>query len=181
MLAVLSSRSSSAEVKKISNSSYCYAIDHLGSVREVTDSSGVVQSRYDNSLYSQKTKLAGALDSDFQYAGCYMNAPSGFNLTVYMVYNPLQGRWISRDPINEQGGLNDCFELVNTEGHFEYGRKPDWSPDAHCFNTLTEAKKDGERCKCPVIFAKKRIRAQGRSTSTRGQSPNNSIRVEHVD
>jgi len=222
---------SSAVIKKffgsgqtISNSSYCYAFDHLGSVREMIDSSGVVQARYDYSLYGQKTKLAGALDSDFQYAGYYMHQPSGFNLTVCRAYNSLQGRWINRDPINEQGGLNlyryainrplnvidpsglfdlnqeiplqemaeifgtdvknlqgGCFDLVNAEGHFEFGRRPEYTRDAHCFNTLGEAKEDGKRCKCPVIFAKKGNRAPGSSPNTRGQVPFDTIGFSPVD
>lgn len=72
----------------------------------MTDSSGLVQAHYEYDLYGQRTKTAGALDSDFQYAGYYMHAPSGLNLTVYRAYNPALGRWINRDPIAESGGLN---------------------------------------------------------------------------
>lgn len=88
----------------ISVSNYFYFFDHLGSVRDMTDSSGLVQAHYEYDLYGQRTKTAGALDSDFQYAGYYMHAPSGLNLTVYRAYNSGLGRWISRDPIEEDGG-----------------------------------------------------------------------------
>lgn len=90
----------------ISGSNFFYDFDHLGSIRDMTDSSGVVQPRYDYDLYGQKTKTSGALDSDFQYAGYYMHAPSGLNLTVYRAYNPSPGRWINRDPIEEEGGIS---------------------------------------------------------------------------
>ncbi|MBX9724512.1 MAG: RHS repeat-associated core domain-containing protein [Candidatus Obscuribacterales bacterium] len=90
----------------ISGSNYFYALDHLGSVRDMTDTSGVVQAHYEYDLYGQRTKTAGALDSDFQYAGYYMHAPSGLNLTVYRAYSPSQERWINRDPIEESGGVN---------------------------------------------------------------------------
>lgn len=72
----------------------------------MTDSSGVSQAHYEYDSYGQRTKTAGALDSDFQYAGYYMHAPSGLNLTVYRAYTPAQGRWINRDPIEEDGGIN---------------------------------------------------------------------------
>ncbi|MDP3510578.1 MAG: RHS repeat-associated core domain-containing protein [Candidatus Melainabacteria bacterium] len=90
----------------ISSSNYFYFFDHLGSIRDMTDSSGVVLARYDYSAYGQRTKMSGALDSDFQYAGYYMHESSGLNLTVYRAYNSPQGRWMNRDPIAERGGTN---------------------------------------------------------------------------
>ena len=34
------------------------------------------------------------------------HAPSGLYLTKYRAYDPKDGRWLSRDPIEEAGGLN---------------------------------------------------------------------------
>jgi RHS repeat-associated protein len=34
------------------------------------------------------------------------HAPSGLYLTKYRVYDPKDGRWLSRDPIGEAGGIN---------------------------------------------------------------------------
>ncbi|MFA6209471.1 MAG: RHS repeat-associated core domain-containing protein [Candidatus Obscuribacterales bacterium] len=101
----------------ISGSNYFYDLDHLGSIRDMTDSSGVVQAHYEYDLYGQSTKTAGALDSDFQYAGYYMHTPSDLNLTVYRAYSPLQGRWINRDPILENG-----FDARSSMG--ELGNSP---------------------------------------------------------
>lgn len=44
--------------------------------------------------------------SDFQYAGMYEHANSLLNLTKYRAYDPVSGRWISRDPLQEAPGLN---------------------------------------------------------------------------
>ncbi len=52
------------------------------------------------------TKIQGSQNSDFQYAGYYYHAPSGLNLTLNRAYNSSLGRWISRDPIGEAGGIN---------------------------------------------------------------------------
>jgi RHS repeat-associated protein len=39
--------------------------------------------------------------TDFNYAGMFYNADSGLYLTQYRVYDPVAGRWLSRDPIGE--------------------------------------------------------------------------------
>jgi RHS repeat-associated protein len=61
--------------------------------------------RYEYGLFGQVT-ATGSLASDFGYAGYYVHAPSGLNLTTYRAYSPSLGRWINRDPIGERGGLN---------------------------------------------------------------------------
>jgi RHS repeat-associated protein len=92
--------------QQISATSYYYTRDHLGSIREMTDGSGTIQARYDYDLYGRVTKVSGSLDSDFQYAGYYQHSPSGLNLTKYRAYSADLGRWQSRDPIGEAGGIN---------------------------------------------------------------------------
>ncbi len=88
----------------------------------MTDGSGVVQARYSFDPYGRVTKLQGSLDSDFQFAGYYIHQRSGHFLTVLRAYNPLSGRWISRDPIEEAGGVN-LYEYV------ENGPLSDIDPD----------------------------------------------------
>ena len=39
--------------------------------------------------------------TDFNYAGMFYNADSGLYLTQYRAYDPVSGRWLSRDPIEE--------------------------------------------------------------------------------
>jgi RHS repeat-associated protein len=39
--------------------------------------------------------------TDFNYAGMFYNADSGLYLTRYRAYDPVPGRWLSRDPIEE--------------------------------------------------------------------------------
>jgi RHS repeat-associated protein len=85
--------------EQISGASYYYTRDHLGSVREMTNSSGAIQARYSYDPYGKVTKVSGAMDSDFQYAGYYGHAPSGLNLTMYRAYDSSTGRWLSRDPL----------------------------------------------------------------------------------
>jgi RHS repeat-associated protein len=56
--------------------------------------------------YGRLTKISGSMDSDFQYAGYYEHAPSNLNLTLFRVYDPNTGKWLSRDPSGERGGIN---------------------------------------------------------------------------
>ncbi|MBS2005761.1 MAG: hypothetical protein JST01_01890 [Cyanobacteria bacterium SZAS TMP-1] len=88
----------------ITGTNYFYTRDHLGSVRDMTDSSGNVVAHYEYDMWGVPTKTAGALDADFGYAGMYFHQPSGLNLATYRAYNPSLGLWINRDPIGERGG-----------------------------------------------------------------------------
>ena len=92
--------------EQIGGVSYYYSRDHLGSIREMTDSSGVIQVRYDYDPYGKVTKVSGSLDSDFQFAGYYAHQPSGLNLTLFRAYDPNAAKWLSRDPLGEGMGIN---------------------------------------------------------------------------
>jgi RHS repeat-associated protein len=92
--------------EQISETSYYYTKDHLGSTRELTDSSGVVQTRYDYDPYGRCTKVLGDLDSDFSFTGFYAHGQTSLNFSRTRAYNSDLARWIQRDPIGERGGFN---------------------------------------------------------------------------
>jgi len=46
------------------------------------------------------------------HAGMFRHADSGLYLTHYRAYSPIHGRWLSRDPIGELGGVN-LYAYVN--------------------------------------------------------------------
>jgi RHS repeat-associated protein len=83
-----------------------YARDHLGSVRDVVDATGNTLASYDYDPYGNPLRTTGATHTDRRYAGMYYHAPSGLYLTHYRVYDPASGRWLSRDPMGEEGGIN---------------------------------------------------------------------------
>jgi RHS repeat-associated protein len=91
---------------------YYYSRDHLGSIREVTNSSGNLYAQYDYDTWGNSVVVAGKMNVDFGYTGHYHHAPSGLNLTLYRAYNSALGRWLSRDPIGEENGLN-LYAYVN--------------------------------------------------------------------
>jgi len=82
-----------------------YARDHLGSVRDVLDEKGNSIARYDYDPYGNLTSDP-AKAPEFGYAGMHYHAQSGLYLTKYRAYDPQSGRWLSRDPIGEAGGIN---------------------------------------------------------------------------
>jgi RHS repeat-associated protein len=118
---------------------YFYTRDHLGSIRELTDSGGDVRARYSYDPFGQGIRLTGDLDVDFGFAGMFWTLEASLNLTRFRAYAPNIGRWLSRDPLENaeriEGpnlftyvhnnpvnntdllGLNDC-QWGGPEGYF---------------------------------------------------------------
>ncbi len=88
------------------NANYFYLTDHLGSVRQVTDASGNVVARFEYDPYGRRTQTYGSLQVDIGFTGHFHHGPSGLVLAPLRLYDPETGRWIRRDPIQEDGGLN---------------------------------------------------------------------------
>jgi RHS repeat-associated protein len=85
---------------------YFYSRDHLGSIRELTDTSGALRARYDYDVWGQRSKVAGNLDCDFGFTGFYFHSASGLDFSRTRAYDSSLGKWINRDPIREAGGVN---------------------------------------------------------------------------
>ena len=95
-----------AQGQRNGTSSYFYAPDHLGSVREMTNSSGTVKAEYSYSPYGERTVLSETVPSDFSFTGHYFHSRSELALTPLRAYKATIGRFINRDPIGERGGVN---------------------------------------------------------------------------
>ena len=65
----------------ISGTSYFYTGDQLGSIREMTNSSGAIQDQDAYDPFGRVTQLQGSVSPDYQYAGYYLHAASGLYLT----------------------------------------------------------------------------------------------------
>lgn len=88
------------------STNYFFCRDHLRSVRTVTDNTGAIQASYAFDPWGRSTKLEGALDADWTFAGMYAHSRSGLNLTLFRAYSPSTGTWLSRDPLEEFDGPN---------------------------------------------------------------------------
>lgn len=78
---------------------YHYTRDHLGSIRELTDSGGNVRARYSYDPFGRRTLLTGDIDADYGFAGMFWTPEASLNLTRFRAYDPNIGRWLSRDPL----------------------------------------------------------------------------------
>ena len=66
------------------------------------------------------------MQANIAYAGLYHHKETGLYLATYRGYNPFTARWLNRDPIEENGGLN-LYEYVggNPVGYVDAdGRNP---------------------------------------------------------
>ncbi len=88
------------------STSYFYSLDHLDSIREMTDGSGAIQGQFNFDAYGRPTKIAGTIESDFQYARYFSHGRSGLYLPVFRPYSSQLAKWLGRDPIEENGGIN---------------------------------------------------------------------------
>jgi len=87
------------------STSLYYVKDHLGSITDVVSAQGKSLGKLDYGPYGEQEKATGKL-TDFRYAGMLYHPNSGYYFTHYRVYDPETGRWLSRDPIGEAGGIN---------------------------------------------------------------------------
>ncbi len=89
-----------------------YGIDQIGTVRRVFASpSSAAAFSYDP--YGVPLQVT-APTTDFTYAGMFHNADSGLDLTLYRAYDPIAGRWLSRDPLGEASSpLGNLYPYVD--------------------------------------------------------------------
>ncbi|MBU2795839.1 RHS repeat-associated core domain-containing protein [Acidithiobacillus sp. VAN18-2] len=86
-----------------------YVSDRLGSVRETVNQDHLITARMSYTAYGEtQTTLTPFIGKapDYRYAGLFFHEQSGLYLAVFRAYDPSAGRWISRDPIGEDGGVN---------------------------------------------------------------------------
>ena len=101
--------------------------DHLRSIWEVVANDGVtVESRVRYSPWGELTVVqSSASNSDFNFTGHYLDAPSLLELAQYRGYVPGRGVWLSRDPLGYVDGPNafryvrgDPVSFIDPDGAF---------------------------------------------------------------
>ncbi|MEO5912603.1 MAG: RHS repeat-associated core domain-containing protein [Luteolibacter sp.] len=145
--------------------SHYYTRDHLGSIREVMNSDGSLAARYDydpfgkrQTQYQAAAYLGGC---DLGYTGhiTQQSAVGGQGeilLTLFRVYDPQLGRWLSADPIGEEGGMNlyayvggdplnavDHLGLASWKDHWEAFNEIGWWSRLEDLGVGTRATIDG--------------------------------------
>jgi len=82
--------------------------DSNKNITEYLDSSGAIQAHYEYSPFGKITVSSGFMKDDFDYrfSSEVFDQETGLVYYNYRYYSPELGRWLKRDPIEENGGWN---------------------------------------------------------------------------
>jgi len=89
--------------------SYIYNYDGNGDITSlVKEADQTLVARYAYGPFGETVSASGAMASSnpFQFSTKHMDAETGLLYYGYRYYQPSTGRWLSRDPLGERGGLN---------------------------------------------------------------------------
>ncbi|ACB76347.1 hypothetical protein Oter_3067 [Opitutus terrae PB90-1] len=91
------------------------AYDANGNVTQYLDSSGVINAHFDYSPFAETVRATGFFtpDASFRFSTKYADLETDLLYYGLRYYSPPMGRWIGRDALEEQGGVNLCGFLGN--------------------------------------------------------------------
>jgi RHS repeat-associated protein len=97
--------------------------DGNGNICEYLDGTGTSKAHYEYDAFGNVTFSSGDKAADFAYR--FSTKPfdfiTGWYYYLYRYYDPLTGRWPSRDPIGERGGVNLYgFVRNSVPYHYDY-------------------------------------------------------------
>lgn len=92
-----------------------YLTDANKNVSELTNASGASVAHYEYSPYGKVLVSTGtyATENPLRFSSEYNDLETGFIYYNYRYYDSKFGRWLSRDPIEEKGGINLYSFLTN--------------------------------------------------------------------
>ena len=84
-----------------------YAFDGNKNVSEVLGADGTIDAHYEYAPFGEVLLSSGeaAQDNPWRFSSEYADGSLGLVYYNYRHYDPVAGRWLSRDPIEETGGL----------------------------------------------------------------------------
>ena len=82
----------------VGGETYYYLYDHLGSVIALTDESGKVTAEYEYDVWGNTVRQVGDIENPFRFTGREWDAESGLYYYRVRYYDPIIGRFISRNP-----------------------------------------------------------------------------------
>ena len=111
------------------NGVYFPAYDPNGNVMGLVKASdGTVCAQYEYLPYGELAMATGtmAVSNPIRFSTKYRDNETGLYYYGYRYYSPDMGRWLSRDPIEEQGGLN-LYAFVNNDPVNKWDRLGLWA------------------------------------------------------
>ena len=85
---------------------YAYTYDGRGNVRGLLDSGQTVVASYLHDPFGVLQAKLGTVDQPFKFSTKACNDTSGLVYYGYRFYSAMLGRWLTRDPLREQGDVN---------------------------------------------------------------------------
>jgi RHS repeat-associated protein len=113
--------------------------DGNGNVSEYNATNGVVAAHYEYDAFGRTISQSGDFADTFanRFSTKYLDSETGLYYYGYRYYSPELGRWVSRDPIGERGGVNlfvtarnalaylqDCLGLTSDSGPYTLDASP---------------------------------------------------------
>jgi len=85
---------------------YFYHQDGLGTVTDLTDSTGATAQSYAYDAYGNIIQQTGSGENPYTYTGRELDAETGLYYFRARYYDPRSGRFLQKDPIGFRGGIN---------------------------------------------------------------------------
>jgi RHS repeat-associated protein len=98
-------------VTKGSNT-FFYHQDGLGTVTDLTDSTGATAKSYSYDAYGNIVDQTGTVEQPYTYTGRELDAESGLYYYRARYYDPTSGRFLQKDPIGFSGGDLTLYKYV---------------------------------------------------------------------
>lgn len=124
---------------------YHYVYDGNGNVVALFDrAANTVAAEYEYGPFGEGLRASGSIieTNPFRFSTKYHDTETGLLYYGFRFYEPNRGRWINRDPIQEEGGKNLCAFVLNDpigfvdelglrrNGNQDYNRTRPWTLDA---------------------------------------------------
>jgi RHS repeat-associated protein len=120
-------------------SNYFYHADGLGSITSITDSSKAVVQTYSYDSFGNPRQTTGFRNS-YLFAGRPWDRETGLYFNEARYYDPMDGRFVSRDPISFAGGDVNLFAYVGSDpvnridpSGLEFTNPVSWWLDKHYY------------------------------------------------
>ena len=97
---------------------YFYRQDGLGTVTDLTDSAGMTAKSYAYDAYGNTLESPGTLEQPYTYTGREFDAESGLLYYRARYYDPVIGRFLSKDPFGLENGPNAYMYGFNSPVSF---------------------------------------------------------------
>jgi RHS repeat-associated protein len=97
---------------------YYYHADGLGSIIAMTDKSGIVGQTYEYDSFGNLKDQMNRVKQPFTYTGREWDKETGLYYYRARYYDPMEGRFISEDPIRMLGGINFYSYTLNNPINF---------------------------------------------------------------